>query len=425
MKIVNGLESTRQNIFSLVRRYFRLFEAQKVVRGIPLIDCPYGSEEVCEALDSLLSTRVTMGAKVRRFEEEFASYLGVKRAVMVNSGSSANLVALSVLASPLVKNPIKPGDEVIVPAVTWSTSIWPIINVGAVPVLVDVEMDGYNLDPAEVRKAITRKTKAIVPVHLLGNPCDMGAVKSIAREHGLHIMEDTCEAHGAELKGKKAGTLGDLGTFSFFFSHHITTVEGGMLVTNNEPYAEIAKSLRAHGWIRELKNEQALRKRYRQIDPRFLFIHSGFNFRPTEVQGAFGLQQMKRLEEFIEIRRSNAAFWTEELRRFSRRLALPRERPGTRHVSFAYALMVKRGAPFTKDQLADFLERKGIETRQIEGGNMAEQPGLKLFKHRRVGSLKNARFILRNGFFLGNHQGIGDQQREYLVRCIHQFMRSI
>lgn len=421
------LESVKTEIFALVQRYFRLFEEQKARQapGIPLIDCPYGSDEVCESLDSLLSTFVTMGPKVCRFEEEFASYLGVKRAVMVNSGSSANLVALSVLSSPLTKDPIKPGDEVIVPAVTWSTSIWPILNIGAIPVLVDVELHTYNLDPAEVRKAITKKTKAIMPVHLLGNPCDMAAVRAIARQHGLRVMEDACESHGAELNGVKVGTMGDIGTFSFFFSHHITTIEGGMVVTNSEKFAELAKALRAHGWIRELKNREALRKKYKRIDHRFLFIHSGFNFRPTDIQGAFGVQQIKRLEEFIAIRRTNAAYWTEELARYSRHLSLPQERPGTRHVSFAYPVMVKPRAPFTKDQLVAFLEGKGIETRQIEGGNMAEQPGLKLFKHRRVGSLKNANLIQRNGFFIGNHQGIGPERRKYLINCVSQFMRSI
>jgi CDP-6-deoxy-D-xylo-4-hexulose-3-dehydrase len=195
-----------------------------------------------------------MGKKVQTFERMFAEFIGVKNAVMVNSGSSANLVALSVLTNRAIKNRIKRNDEVITPAVTWSTTLFPIINVGAVPVLVDVNLETYDIDTSEMEKAITHKTKAIMPVHLLGNPCDMKKIMEIAEDHNLFVIEDACEAHGAEFNGKKVGGFGDLATFSFFFSHHISTIEGGMVITNNEKYAELAKSLRAHGWIRELKN---------------------------------------------------------------------------------------------------------------------------------------------------------------------------
>jgi CDP-6-deoxy-D-xylo-4-hexulose-3-dehydrase len=384
----------------------------------------YGHEEVAEVLDSLLTTFVTMGKKVKMFEEEFARYLGVKHAVMVNSGSSANLIAMSILTNDALPNRIMPGEEVIIPASNWVTTMNPIGDVGAVPVIVDVELDTMNIDPAKIEEAITPKTRAIIPVHLLGNPAKIKEIIEIAKKHNLFVIEDTCESHGATVDGKKVGTFGDIGTFSFFFSHHISTIEGGMVVTDNEEYAELARALRVFGWARNLKKYEDYARQYPSIDKRFLFVNKGFNFRPTELHGAIGIHQMKKLEKFIKIRRENAAYWTNRLKEFSDYLIVHEERPGTRHVWFGQPVTVKADAPFTRDELTKYLEEHKIETRAIEVPNITKQPSIKFIKHRVSGEPKNAQYIMDHSFFFGNHQGIGKEEREYVADVIADFIEQ-
>jgi CDP-6-deoxy-D-xylo-4-hexulose-3-dehydrase len=391
---------------------------------IPLTVPTYHSEEVEAAIDSLLSTWVTMGVKVKKFEEAFAGYNGSKHAVMVNSGSSANLLALSVLTNPLVPNHIKKGSEIITPAVTWATTVYPIANVGCTPVLVDVDPRTFNIIPEEIEKAIGTNTKAIVPVHLLGGPCQIDEIARIAEKNNLHLVEDACESTGAEFQGKKVGSFGDMGTFSFFLSHHISTIEGGMIVTDNDAFYEYLKAMRAFGWVRDLQDKNKLASENKAIDPRFLFITDGYNLRPTEIQGAFGIHQITKLDKFIEIRRRNAAYWSKELSKFSDMLILPEEPTGTKHVYFGYHLTVAPEAPFNREQLVNHLESKLIETRPVMAGNMAEQPVMKHLPHRISGTLPNSRMIMRNSFFFGNHTGIGEEEREYIAESIIDFMST-
>jgi CDP-6-deoxy-D-xylo-4-hexulose-3-dehydrase len=416
----------KEKIKQLVKDYFSLKTSEFIPSKtkIPLNIPSYSWEEAYEAIESIITTWVTMGEKVQKFERKFADYVGVENAVMVNSGSTANLLALSILTNPIINNRIQNGEEIITPAITWSTTVFPIINVNAMPVLVDVDLDTYTIDTKEIEKAITDKTRAIMPVHILGNPCNMKEIMEIAEGHDLFVVEDCCEAHGAEFNGKKVGSFGDISTFSFFFSHHISTIEGGMVLTNNEEYAELAKSLRAHGWIRELKKRNEIAKKYKEIDARFLFINSGYNVRPTEIQGAFGIHQIKKLDKFVEIRRNNARYWTENLKEHSDYLLLPEEKKGTKHVWFGYPITVKPTAPFTRKDFVNFLEQKGIETRPVMAGNIAEQPAMKLFKYRKAGELNNSKIIMRNSFFFGNHHGIGKVEREYIADCISEFVEQ-
>jgi len=394
------------------------------VTTIPLGVPTFGPDEILESIDSLLSRNVTMGAKVSAFEQMFAEYLDVSHSVMVNSGSSANLVALSALTSTLAKHHIKPGDEVITPAVTWSTTVFPIVCVGAVPVFVDVDLDTMNINPSLAEKAIGKKTAAIMPVHLIGNPCDMESIQAIANEHNLFVVEDACEAPGAELNGKKVGTFGDIGTFSFFFSHHITTIEGGMVVTEDSKYADLARSLRAHGWVRERSDNQKLAMKYRSLNSRFLFVTRGYNLRPTEIQGAFGIHQLAKLEDLIRIRENNADYWSRELSKYSDFLILPKTRPGSRHVYFGYPVMVRSEAPFKRDELVSYLERKRVETRPIMAGNFTQQPVFSSLPSRIVGKLRNAKLIHTSSFFWGNHQGIGEAERRFIVECVSDFIEK-
>ena len=415
----------KEDMAGLVQQYFTAKKKGEFIPGktrIPLNVPSYSWEEVNEAVDSLLNMQVTMGEKVKQFESMFAKYIGVRFASMVHSGSSANLLALSILTNPLCGGRIKPGDEIITPAVTFATTVFPILNCGAMPVLVDVDLETFNISADEIKKAITEKTRAIMPVHLLGNPCDMDKIMEVAKERNLYVIEDTCEAHGAQFEGQRVGSFGDLATFSFFFSHHISTIEGGMVLTDNEELAELAKALRVFGWIRDLRDKDKIAQEYKDIDPRFLFANTGYNFRPTEIQGAFGIHQMKKLDKFIEIRRENADFWTENLRKHNDHLLVHEEREGTKHVWYGYPITVKSDAPFTRRELVGFLEEKGVETRPVMAGNIDEQPVMKLFPYRKVGDLPNSRLIMRNSFFFGNHHGIGDEERKAIVGYIMEFM---
>jgi CDP-6-deoxy-D-xylo-4-hexulose-3-dehydrase len=235
------------------------------------------------------------------------------------------------------------------------------------------------------------------------------------------VIEDSCEAHGAEYHGRKVGSFGDMATFSFFFSHHITTIEGGMLLTNNDEYAELARALRAFGSIRDLQAKDAIAQEHPEVDPRFLFVNIGYNFRPTEIQGAFGIRQMPKLESYIEMRRENARFWGKKLGALPH-LQVHHEVEDTRHVWFGYPIMVEPDAPFSRKELSDYLEAKRVETRPIAAGNIAEQPVMRLFPYRKVGDLSNSRLIHRNALFFGNHHGIGKEEREAVVRYIEEFV---
>ena len=398
-----------------------LKESNRIPLGVPTWD----SQEILEAIDSLLRGQLTMGKKVAAFEDLFADYIGTTGAVMVNSGSSANLLAMMLATNPETEDPFRPGDEVITPAVTWSTTVFSIIAAGLTPVLVDVNPETFLMEVEEVEKALSNRTRAIFCVHLLGNPCDLKALSSIAEEQGLLLIEDACESHGAEVEdGGRTGSIGDVSTFSFFFSHHLTTIEGGMVLARDPSHLDILRSLRAHGWIRERSDRELIAGRNRHLDPRFLFANIGFNFRPTEIQGAFGIHQLAKIEEFIKIRRDNASFLTKRLQKYESVLGLPRERRGTRHVYFSYPVVVREDSGFKRQELQSFLEAQGIETRPIMSGNIARHPALRLFRVRQQGDLKNADMITENGFFFGIHQGIREQELNFIADSFDSFMNS-
>ena len=237
------------------------------------------------------------------------------------------------------------------------------------------------------------------------------------------MIEDSCEAHGSSVDGKKVGTFGDIGTFSFYMSHHITTMEGGMVVTDNENIAEIAKSLRTFGWTRELKRKNEINSKYPEIDPRFLFVNIGYNFRPTEIQGAFGRHQITKLDSLIHHRRENAKFWNERLAKYSDHLILP-TRNLENHVYFGYAITIKENSRVSRKELTDYLESKGIETRPIMAGNFTEQPVAKLISSSKHGELKNSKLIMQNSFFIGNHHSILEEEREFVANVFDEFFKQ-
>ena len=414
------------NCEKLIKKYFdKTFQnKQKFMPGkskIPLAVPPYGAKEVVDSLESLMSMNTTAGKKVGKFEKKFSKFIGNKFGIMVNSGSSANLLALSILSNPLLNNRIKPGDEIITPAVTWATTVYPISNINAIPRLVDVKLDDYTIDPESIENAINNKTKAIMIVHLLGNPCDMQKIVKIAKKHNLWLIEDACEAHGAKFNGKHVGTFGDLATFSFFASHHITTMEGGMLTTNNKVLHEFGKSMRTFGWSRELSSKKQLEKNFSNIDPRFLFVNTGFNFRPTELQGAFGIHQIDKLEKLVKIRIKNADYWNKRLNKFSNLLLTKSEKDRRKSYLF-YPITVKKNKFFKKKDLVKELEKNGIETRSVMAGNISKQPVAKILKFKKSRSLKNSDYIHDNSFVIGNHHEIDEQKREFIADVIINFI---
>jgi CDP-6-deoxy-D-xylo-4-hexulose-3-dehydrase len=378
----------------------------------------YSGEEVAAAIEVLLTRDVTMGRRVRAFERQFADFIGSRHAVMVNSGSSANLLGMAALSSRDVKNGLHPGDEVIVPAVTWPTTVTPIIQSGCVPVFVDIDATTLNLRPEDLGDAWSPRTRAIFAVHLLGNPIDMEPLMRFAEEHDLWVLEDTCESLGSSLGGRNVGTFGHIGTYSFYFSHHITTIEGGMLVTDDDRIADLARSMRAHGWTRDMSNRAEIEAANPWIDPRFLFAHVGYNLRPMELQAAFGSIQLRRLEEFNEARRANATRLLADLGEIEE-LEFVAEQQGGRSTWFGFPLLLPDAD--TRWALSGHLERHQIETRAIVAGNLVIQPAFRDSTHRTVGSLANATSVGQRGLFIGNHPDMNERRLDHVVSTFRSF----
>lgn len=390
---------------------------------IRLHEPTFAAEEINAALDVLLSTRVTMGPKVRSFEKLFSAMHGHADGVTSNSGSSANLLAIAALCNPMFSKKLNIGDEVIVPALSWSTTVWPLVQHGLVPVVVDIDPKTFNIDPQQILKAITPKTKAIMLVHVYGNPCEMDQILEICKDNNLLLIEDCCEALGARYKGRYVGNFGEVGTFSFYFSHHITMLEGGITVSESHELLELMRMLRAHGWTRELEDKDKYQHQHPEYDKRFLFVNHGYNLRITELQAAMGLVQLNKLKTFVESRRSITKYWNNALSKWSKYFDFQIETKDSESSFFGYPLIIKDDAPFNRAEITSYLNGLGIETRPIICGNIAAQPAMNMFEHRVVGDLKNANKVMRDGFSFGNHQHITKGAMDYLAVSIEQFMK--
>jgi CDP-6-deoxy-D-xylo-4-hexulose-3-dehydrase len=384
----------------------------------------FGADEINAALECLLTTHVTMGDKVRSFEQAFAGAYGWQHGVMNNSGSSANLLAIAALANHATLDGLRPGDEVIVPALSWSTTVWPLIQLGLKPVIVDIDPATLNIDPQEIERAVGPKTRGVMIVPVYGNPCDMDAITEICERRDLILIEDCCEALGAFYDGTPVGRFGRVATFSFYYSHHMTTLEGGITVTDDFELAELLRILRAHGWTREVKDKTRWRDRYPHFDKRFLFVNLGYNLRPTELAGAMGLVQLPKLPEFVRIRRENAAWFARELERFAEFFSFQHEDPKGESSWFGIPVILKKNAPFTVAKLTGHLNAAGIETRPIICGNIARQPALQHYEHRIVGSLDNANRVMDRAFSFGNHQAVDAAARAYVAGQIEAFLKE-
>lgn len=392
---------------------------------VRLQETTFGADEINAAIETMLSTYTTMGKKTRAFEQQYAAYIGTKYGVMSNSGSSSNLLSVAALANPFTEDYLKPGDEVIVPALSWSTTIWPIVQHQLIPVFVDCDLDDFNLDLNKLEAAIGPKTRAIKLVHVYGNPCNMDGIMALAKKYNLFVIEDCCEAMGATYDGKKVGTMGEISNFSFFFSHHITTLEGGISVCNRFDLAETMRILRAHGWSREADDHQKYVQMYPDIDPRFIFINQGYNLRPTELNASMGEFQLRKLDHFNEARRRAANYFLSQLEQYEAYFGFQRETPKAKHVWFGFPIVLKEAAPFNVKDITSYLQKNHIETRPIIAGNMTRHPGVQMQPHRIGGDLSNADTIMKNGFAFACHHALSEEACAYVVNHIHHFMREV
>ncbi len=394
----------------------------------PLVDSSYDNEEILACIATLLSGKMTMGTKVRDFESVFAKHVGAPYAVMVNSGSSANLLTLSALTNPVRRRRLMPGDRVAVPSVCWSTSLWPIIQTNLIPVLVDVDPDTLNLSIASLRLALERyPIKAIMMVHILGNSTDVTELLQLVAEHDLILVEDTCESLGSRYRNSYLGSIGEFGTFSFYFSHHMTTIEGGMVIARTQADNDLLRCLRSHGWSREQSGRDQIESQHGQIDPRFLFTNVGYNLRPMEIQAAFGLAQIRRLDEMNRHRREN----TRRIRRafqehplWKRQIRFPHPPADVDPCWFGFPFIVEPSVAFDYKKFVATLLQCGIDTRPIVSGNMALQPAVRLFNvDCSLGPFAGAQLVHDRGIFIGCHAKPLDEQR--IQRLVTKILETL
>lgn len=392
--------------------------------AFPLVDSSYDNQEILRCIDTLLSGQLTMGHRVKEFEAAFAKSIGCPYAVMVNSGSSANLLAVSAAINPMRRKHLKVGDQVAVPAVCWSTSLWPLVQLGLKPVLVDVDPKTLNISIPALREAMrTQRIDAVMMVHILGNSTDMSALIDIVNGNGMVLIEDTCESLGSAHHGKALGTIGDFGTYSFYFSHHMTTIEGGMVVCNTLEDYDLLRCLRAHGWSREQSNRTELEADNPSIDPRFLFVNIGYNLRPMEIQASFGLEQLNRLDEMNANRKINAAKMRaafENHPRWRSQIEFPVAPEGINACWFGFPFLIREQIGFDYTKLTDILMHNRIDTRPIVSGNMALQPAVRMFDiDTSQGPFHGAQRIHDYGVFIGVHAKILEDDRvEWLADVV-------
>lgn len=360
----------------------------------------WGPEEPAAIQRVVDSGQFTMGPQVRAFERQFAEYFGVEHAIMANSGSSANLIGIAALCFKRDR-PLQRGDEVIVPPISWITTYTPLQQYGLKLRFVDIDLETLNLDARQLEAALTPRTRAVVAVSILGNPAPLDEIRRFADRHGLYFFEDNCESMDAELGGRKAGTFGDIGTFSFFYSHHISTMEGGMVITNDRELADLVRSLRAHGWTRDLAPDTTLYERGPNAHfEAYRFILPGYNVRPLELSGAIGQEQLKKLPRFTAARREN---WRYFKRRFGGDERFITQRENGTSSAFCFTIVLNPRHRIDRDRVFAALRAADIGFRIITGGNLLRHDAIRHFDYSCHGEMRNADLAHTAGFFVGNH----------------------
>lgn len=365
----------------------------------PLAEPTYSESEVVSALNSMTSFSTTMWNKTKEFERLFGEKYGGE-AIMVNSGSSADLL-ISFAISEKSGGPLPFGSEILVPSVTWPTHLWSLIMAGFKVKLIDIDPETLNFNLEDLKRNITKDTRGIFIVHLLGNMGDMQGLKEICAEKKLVLLEDCCEALGSKFANQPVGTFGLASSFSFFFSHHLVTMEGGMILTNDKEFAKKCRLLRAHGWEREINSSVGISSD--DIDQRFKFVTWGFNVRPTEIQAGFGIEQIKKMDLFEVARDKNAQILNDCILRNRKFLSTMKVQESVKCSWFAFPIMVKKNAPFSRLNFANFLDKNGVETRPIVAGNLAKQPAILHYPEISFDVLEGADLIHEHGLYIGIH----------------------
>ncbi len=436
MKLENKI---RKKIFKLIEKLYKAESAnKKFMPGKTMINYAgrvYDSRELISLVDASLDFWLTQGRFTREFEKKLASFLRVKHCLLVNSGSSANLLAVTALASPLLKERrLKAGDEVITTACGFPTTLNPIIQNNLVPVFIDIELGTYNIKAQDIEKAITRKTKAILVAHTLGNPVDMDKIMRIVRKYNLWLIEDNCDALGAKYKGKFTGAFGDISTCSFYPAHHITTGEGGAVLTNKPLLKRIIASLRDWGrdcWC-ETGQDNTCGKRFLQkfgnlpygYDHKYVYSHIGYNLKATDMQAAIGVVQLDKLPKFMEARRKNFSLLYNHLKSYEDFFILPKWLKNTNPSWFGFPVLIKEDAPFTRNEIVEYLEGNKIATRMLFGGNLTRQPAYKNAKYRVGVDLKNTDLVMNNLFWLGVYPGLSHSMLSYIMEAMDNFFKE-
>jgi len=432
-------DALREQILELVGKYYAEAFPKKPFLGgisqIPVSGKVFDSDELTNLVDSSLDFWLTSGRYAHEFEEEFAKVMGVKHAMLCNSGSSANLLAVSALKSDrLGERALVDGDEVITLAAGFPTTVNPIIQNRLVPVFIDCELGTYDANAENIQAAISPSTRAIVMAHTLGNPFNLDAVMQIAKENNLFVVEDTCDAVGATYDGKPVGSFGDLSTASFYPAHHVTMGEGGCVLAKTASMRKIVESLRDWGrdcWCLTGEDNTCGRRFDWQLgglpygyDHKYTYSHIGYNLKLTDMQAAVGVAQLKKLPSFIAARRKNFNRLYEGLKKYEEFFVLPATTPKSEPSWFGFLLTVRPGAPFTRYDIVQHLEAHRIGTRQLFGGNLLAQPAYQNIEHRVSGTLKNTEIVSTGSFWIGVYPGLSDEMIDFMIETISVFIEK-
>jgi len=434
-------DMVRKEILKLTQEYYNLkFGKEKAFLAgeskVNYAGRKFDGQELVNLVDASLDFWLTAGRYAEEFEYTFAQMFGAEDALLVNSGSSANLVAISALTSPLLGDKrLMPGDEIITVAAGFPTTVAPILQNKLVPVFIDLEFPTYNIKIDDIERALSPKTKAIFIAHTLGNPWNVKAILKIVKKYNLWLVEDNCDALGSKYNGQLTGTFGDMATFSFYPAHHITMGEGGCVVVHNETLARAARSFR--DWGRDCycgpgeNNTCGLRfsKKYGDLpmgyDHKYVYSHIGYNLKVTDMQAAVGVAQLKKIDSFVVARKNNFWYLFENLKNLEKYFILPQATPDSDPSWFSFILTVKKGAGFSKNAIIQFLEKNHIETRNLFAGNITRQPGFMNVSYRKIGNLENTDFIMNNSFFLGVYPGLNKEKLDYVISKIKEFISNL
>ncbi|MFZ2456935.1 MAG: lipopolysaccharide biosynthesis protein RfbH [Candidatus Altiarchaeia archaeon] len=428
----------REEIHEKVREIYKIRreeEETKKENYISYAGRVYDEKEIIALVDSSLDFWLTAGKYAKEFEKKFSSFIGRKHSLLTNSGSSANLLAISALTSKkLGDRRLKPRDEVITTACGFPTTLNPIIQNGLIPVFVDVELGTYNIRADLLADAVSEKTKAIFVAHTLGNPADIKKIKKTADEHDLWYIEDNCDALGSKYDGRYTGTYGDISTYSFYPAHHITMGEGGTLCTDDDLLNRIILSYRDWGrdcWCPPGK-DNTCGKRFTQkfgklpygYDHKYVYSHIGYNLKVTDMQAAVGVEQLIKLPSFIEKRKENYRSLYKGLEKYEKYFLLPKATPGSDPSWFGFPILVKEGAGFKREDIVKFLEENRIATRMLFGGNLLKQPAYEDIEYRCIDTLENTDLVMENLFWVGVYPGISREKTEYILSVFDRFIEK-